>query len=132
MVATVLTPGMRPAPPGRLHPARRHGDNAAPSVFGTILIGFKAGAAVTIALTQLPKLFGVPGGGDHFFEQVVVLIGRLHLTNGVVLAIGLVSLAMLVACDRWLPGRPAETTSKRPAVRPESTGESSPRTSKAS
>jgi MFS superfamily sulfate permease-like transporter len=32
----------------------------------TILTGFKAGAAMTIALTQLPKLFGVPGGGDHF------------------------------------------------------------------
>src|SRR6478672_2070306 len=30
----------------------------------TILIGFKAGAALTIAMTQLPKLFGVPGGGD--------------------------------------------------------------------
>ena len=30
----------------------------------TILVGFKAGAALTIALTQLPKLFGVPGGGD--------------------------------------------------------------------
>src|SRR5262249_17248743 len=35
----------------------------------TILLGFKAGAAVTIALTQLPKLFDVPGGGEHFFEQ---------------------------------------------------------------
>ena len=34
----------------------------------TILIGFKAGAAITIALTQLPKLFGVPGGGDHLME----------------------------------------------------------------
>src|SRR4029079_10322815 len=26
----------------------------------TILVGFKAGAAMAIALTQLPKLFGVP------------------------------------------------------------------------
>ncbi len=33
----------------------------------TILIGFKVGAAFTIAMTQLPKLFGVPGGGDNFF-----------------------------------------------------------------
>jgi MFS superfamily sulfate permease-like transporter len=30
----------------------------------TILLGFKAGAAVTIAVTQLPKLFGVPGGAS--------------------------------------------------------------------
>jgi hypothetical protein len=36
----------------------------------TILLGFKAGAALTIGMTQLPKLFGVRGGGDHFFERV--------------------------------------------------------------
>ena len=36
----------------------------------TILLGFKAGAALTIAMTQLPKLFGVPGGGEHFFERI--------------------------------------------------------------
>lgn len=29
----------------------------------TVLIGFKAGAGLTIGLTQLPKLFGVKGGG---------------------------------------------------------------------
>ena len=37
----------------------------------TILTGFKAGAALTIALTQLPKLFGVAGGGDNFFERAL-------------------------------------------------------------
>ncbi len=37
----------------------------------TILLGFKAGAALTIAMTQLPKLFGVKGGGQHFFERIV-------------------------------------------------------------
>ncbi len=72
----------------------------------TILMGFKAGAALTIALTQLPKLFGVPGGGDHFFERVWTLIGQLGETNSVVLAIGLVSLALLLVGDRFFPGRP--------------------------
>ena len=47
----------------------------------TILVGFKAGAALTIALTQLPKLFGVPGGGDHFFERLWTLLGQLGETN---------------------------------------------------
>jgi SulP family sulfate permease len=47
----------------------------------TILIGFKAGAAVTIALTQLPKLFGVPGGGDNFFERAWMLAQQLGQTN---------------------------------------------------
>ncbi len=72
----------------------------------TILTGFKAGAALTIALTQLPKLFGVAGGGDHFFERLWVLAGQLGQTNLVVLVIGLAALAMLLAGDRWLPGRP--------------------------
>ena len=58
----------------------------------TILIGFKAGAALTIALTQLPKLFGVPGGGDHFFERLWILFGQIGDTNGVVLTFGLVAL----------------------------------------
>ena len=44
----------------------------------TILLGFKAGAALTIAMTQLPKLFGVKGGGEDFFERVVDLGGQLR------------------------------------------------------
>ena len=72
----------------------------------TILIGFKAGAALTIALTQLPKLFGVPGGGDNFFERLWVLAGQLGQTNLVVLALGAAAMVLLVAGDRLLPGRP--------------------------
>jgi high affinity sulfate transporter 1 len=72
----------------------------------TILIGFKAGAALTIALTQLPKLFGVPGGGDNFFERVWVLITQLGDTNAVVLIFGLAALALLILGDKFFPGRP--------------------------
>jgi len=72
----------------------------------TILLGFKAGAALTIAMTQLPKLFGVPGGGDHFFERVWTLAGQLGGTNLVVLGLGLAALALLLLGDKYLPGRP--------------------------
>ncbi|HEY3393236.1 MAG TPA: SulP family inorganic anion transporter [Lacipirellulaceae bacterium] len=72
----------------------------------TILIGFKAGAALTIALTQLPKLFGVPGGGDHFFERTWMLLGQLGQTNLFVLSFGLTALALLLLGDRFFPGRP--------------------------
>jgi high affinity sulfate transporter 1 len=72
----------------------------------TILVGFKAGAALTIAMTQLPKLFGVPGGGDQFFERLGVLAGQLGDTNLVVLAFGLGLLGLLLLGDRLLPGRP--------------------------
>jgi len=72
----------------------------------TILLGFKAGAALTIALTQLPKLFGVKGGGEHFFERIVVLGGQLPDTNLTVLAFGLAALAVLLLGEKLLPGRP--------------------------
>jgi high affinity sulfate transporter 1 len=72
----------------------------------TILVGFKAGAALSIAMTQLPKLFGVPGGGEHFFARLWVFAGQLGDTNLVVLACGLAALALLVLGARWLPGRP--------------------------
>ncbi|WP_300456229.1 SulP family inorganic anion transporter [Accumulibacter sp.] len=72
----------------------------------TILLGFKAGAALTIGMTQLPKLFGVPGGGEHFFERIVILAGQIPDTNLAVLAFGLAALAVLLLGERFLPGRP--------------------------
>ncbi len=72
----------------------------------TILLGFKAGAALTIAMTQLPKLFGVKGGGEHFFERVAILGGQLPDTNLAVLAFGLAALAVLLLGEKFLPGRP--------------------------
>src|SRR5205807_3170282 len=75
-------------------------------ISGTILTGFKAGAALTIALTQLPKLFGVPGGGDHFFERAWILATQLGQTNVIVLMFGLAAISLLVLGDKLLPGRP--------------------------
>jgi sulfate permease, SulP family len=72
----------------------------------TILIGFKAGAALTIAMTQLPKLFGVKGGGEHFFERAWILLEQLGETNIAVLALGLGAIALLLAGEKFLPGRP--------------------------
>jgi SulP family sulfate permease len=72
----------------------------------TILFGFKAGAALTIAMTQLPKLFGVPGGGEHFFERVWTLVGQLGDTNVAVLGFGLAALTLLWLGEKLLPGRP--------------------------
>src|SRR5262249_57752005 len=72
----------------------------------TILLGFKAGAALTIAMTQLPKLFSVRGGGDHFFERAWTLAGQLGETNVAVLGMGLAALALLLLGEKFLPGRP--------------------------
>src|SRR5262245_20315967 len=72
----------------------------------SILVGFKAGAGLTIAMTQLPSLFGVPGGGHNFFERAVLFIGQLGQISFVVLVVGLVAIVLIVLGERLLPGRP--------------------------
>jgi MFS superfamily sulfate permease-like transporter len=72
----------------------------------SILVGFKAGAGLTIIMTQLPSLFGVAGGGQNFFERAVEFAGQLGQLNFLVLAIGVVATGMLVLGQRFLPRRP--------------------------
>ena len=72
----------------------------------TILLGFKAGAGLTIASTQLGALFGVPGGGDNFFVRVLTVGKQLVELHPATTAVGFAALALLVIGDRLLPGRP--------------------------
>lgn len=72
----------------------------------SILVGFKAGAGLTIIMTQLPSLLGVSSGGHNFFERAVLLLGQLGQVQILVLMIGLVAIAMLWAGERIFPGRP--------------------------
>lgn len=72
----------------------------------TVLVGFKAGAALTIGLTQLPKLFGVSGGGDNFFERVAILFQQLPQTNIAVLLFGTVAILVLLVGEKFIPEKP--------------------------
>lgn len=72
----------------------------------SILLGFKAGAALSIMATQLPKLFGVEGGGSNFFTRLNILLHHLPETNWVVLAFGTAALLLLIAGDKIFPGKP--------------------------
>ena len=72
----------------------------------SILVGFKAGAGLTIVMTQLPSLFGVAGGGHNFFDRAVKLAGQFGDMHVIVLAIGLAAIALLLLGARFLPGRP--------------------------
>jgi sulfate permease, SulP family len=72
----------------------------------SILVGFKIGAGLTIAMTQLPSLFGVAGGGHNFFERVVLLAGQLSQMQYFVLAVGGMAIMLLVFGERLLPGKP--------------------------
>jgi sulfate permease, SulP family len=72
----------------------------------SILVGFKAGAGLTIAMSQLPSLFGVSGGGQNFFERMVLLAGQFGQIHYLVFALGVVAILLLVLGERFLPGRP--------------------------
>jgi sulfate permease, SulP family len=71
-----------------------------------VLTGFKAGAALTIAATQLPKLFGVSGGGGSFAERVAVIAQQLPEVHLASFAIGATAIAALVLGGRWFPKVP--------------------------
>jgi SulP family sulfate permease len=75
-------------------------------ISNSILVGFKTGAGLTIAMTQLPSLFGVKGGGHNFFERVVLLAGQLGDMQVLVLLVGLAAVAMIVLGERLWPGKP--------------------------
>ena len=72
----------------------------------TILLGFKAGAALTIAMTQLPKLFGVKGGGRGSSNASGSSGPSSPDTNLAVLGFGIATLAVLLLGERFLPGKP--------------------------
>jgi high affinity sulfate transporter 1 len=72
----------------------------------SVLVGFKIGAGSTIAMTQLPSLFGVAGGGHNFFERVFIFLGNLGQMQVLVLAIGAIAILLLLFGERLLPGRP--------------------------
>lgn len=72
----------------------------------TILSGFRVGAGLVIASTQLPKLFGISASGDDFFTRMVRLVRDLGDTDPVSLGIGLSALVLLFGGDRLLPRRP--------------------------
>jgi len=72
----------------------------------TVLSGFKVGAGLVIASTQLPKLFGITSGGNNFFTRLLEIIRHLGETNLPTLAVGLGALLLLILGERFLPGRP--------------------------
>jgi high affinity sulfate transporter 1 len=75
-------------------------------ISNTVLMGFKAGAALIIGTTQLPKLFGVKGGGDSLFERLAELIHQIPDTNLYVLLFGIIAIAIIVSGEKFLPNKP--------------------------
>ncbi len=72
----------------------------------TVLVGFKAGLALYLASTQLPKLFGFKGTHGDFWERAAYFIGHLGDTHQVSLIVGVAALVALIAGKVWMKHRP--------------------------
>ncbi|QCQ93390.1 SulP family inorganic anion transporter [Rhodococcus sp. SGAir0479] len=72
------------------------------------LSGIKAGVGLTVAVSQLPKLLGVPGDPDAtgFFHVLNGVLGQVGDANGATVALSAVSVAALVALGRLVPRVP--------------------------
>jgi sulfate permease, SulP family len=72
----------------------------------TVLVGFKAGLALYLASTQLPKLFGFKGSHGDFWERVSYFLGHLEDTHAMALLLGAAALSILIAGKFLLRNRP--------------------------
>jgi len=73
----------------------------------SVLLGFAAGAAVLIAFKQLPGLFGltVPQGG-HFVTTLFYLLGHLHQSHLITIALGVITMAVILILNKVRPAWP--------------------------
>ncbi|MGV3531548.1 MAG: SulP family inorganic anion transporter [Chthoniobacteraceae bacterium] len=72
----------------------------------SVMVGFKAGVALHLASTQLPKLFGVKGGHGDFWERMHVFLQNIGETNNTSLLLGCAALALLILGKKLLPNKP--------------------------
>jgi high affinity sulfate transporter 1 len=72
----------------------------------SVLVGFKCGIALFLAMTQLPKLCGMPGSHGDFWERTAHFLSHVREVNGVSLLLGLAALAVLVVGKIYLKNRP--------------------------
>ena len=71
-------------------------------------IGYMNGLALTILVGQLPKLFGFSVSADGLINEARAFVDGLssHKAVGAAVAIGLFSLVVILALERWLPKVP--------------------------
>jgi MFS superfamily sulfate permease-like transporter len=72
----------------------------------TVLVGFKAGLALYLASTQLPKLLGFTGTHGDFWERSAYVVAHLGDTHAMSMWVGAAALVALVAGKMLLKNRP--------------------------
>ncbi|HEX5620340.1 MAG TPA: sulfate permease [Solirubrobacteraceae bacterium] len=71
-----------------------------------VRLGYLMGIAVTVIVSQLPKLFGFSVDAENFLPAVRDFVRGLDETNGTALAIGVGSLAVILGLRRLAPRVP--------------------------
>lgn len=72
-----------------------------------VMTGFLFGLGLTVAIGQVPKLFGVEGSDGDFFEILGALLGDLGETHAPTLAVGIGSVVLLIGFGRLTPNIPS-------------------------
>jgi high affinity sulfate transporter 1 len=71
-----------------------------------VRVGYLAGLAVTIFIGQLPKLFGYSVDANGLVQELLAFLKNLEQTNPWTLAVGLLSLFLILGLKRWMPRIP--------------------------
>src|SRR4051794_28700701 len=71
-----------------------------------IRLGYLAGIAVTVIVSQLPKLFGFSVSGESFLDGVGEFVGGLDATNATAVAIGAGCIMVIVGTRLVAPRLP--------------------------
>jgi sulfate permease, SulP family len=69
----------------------------------SVMTGYIFGVACLIAISQLPKVFGVPGGSGTFFQQLAQFVANLPDTNVYSLALGIGTILLILVFVRFKP-----------------------------
>jgi high affinity sulfate transporter 1 len=71
-----------------------------------VRLGYLAGIALTVLVTQLPKLLGIPVSAESFVDAVTELVGALDAIDLLTLAIGVGCLVVILGVRRVAPRVP--------------------------
>jgi sulfate permease, SulP family len=72
-----------------------------------VLVGFKAGIGLVIVMDQVPKILGIHFPKSSFLQSLLAIIRGISGTSLATLAIGMLTIAMLIGIERFLPHAPA-------------------------
>jgi high affinity sulfate transporter 1 len=66
----------------------------------SVLVGFVSGLALVISIKQVPKILGIEAGEGDFWERLWDILVHLGDVHGTTLAVGLATIAVMVAVER--------------------------------